>query len=131
MGSFRVRFRYRLSYSSVLDGYEMTDERPMTEQERDFRKAEREDLKLRDDMAELLRFKPFQVYCESLTRRIEELGMGLTEPLDEHPHAPARQEFVKGTLKGLLLARNLPTVIVQSMTGPPTESEDVADELEE
>lgn len=79
------------------------------------RKATQEDLKLADDLEALMRHPGWASYLALvLGRRIQDLGELLLQPAGSTSGA-WRTEFIKGALYGLCLARDLPSVIVQSM----------------
>lgn len=78
------------------------------------REIAKENAALVDAMKELLRFEPFKVYTEALNRMIGYRSEELMEPLAGFD-AALRQEWVKGAMNGLILARDLPSITLAAM----------------
>lgn len=64
---------------------------------------------------ELSRLEGWQMYVDLLNSYITDRGSQLMEPLDSDPNAAARQEYVKGTMFGLSLARDVVPLSIRSM----------------
>lgn len=95
--------------------------------DRDTEKIARANAKLDKEfaeaMAELERFQPFQIYKALLAKKIQTCGDELMLPLKDFD-AALLQEHVKGTMNGLILARDLPSVTIAAMkdsSAPQTE----------
>lgn len=90
---------------------------------RQSRQAKQEDLALGDAMERLVRNPDFAVYLRFVIgSRIDAFGQSLLEPaggLD----GLVRSEFLKGAMYAFCLARDLPSVIVQSMSDIRTTQE--------
>lgn len=83
---------------------------------REARKADKEDQVLADAMGRLLSSQDFQTYLTKLIYpRIMAFGTALTAPAGSLDGL-VTSEYIKGTLCGLCLARDLPSVIIQAMS---------------
>jgi hypothetical protein len=71
---------------------------------------------------EMVRTQAWKLYSDTLGRMIEEKASGLLSPLGEAGNAAAVQEYEKGTVRGMLLARNLPELTIANK--PQTSSQD-------
>lgn len=80
------------------------------------RTAKQEDLELADAMSRLINNKDFQLYLSRvINNRIQLWGDMLMVPAGGHDGL-VRSEYAKGTLCGLCLARDLPSVIIAAMS---------------
>lgn len=102
------------------------------EQERAAKEADRDDNKFRDAMVLLMRREEWGLYVSRLNSMLSGMGQKLLSALEASDADPAginaalRQEHLKGTMNGIVLARDLPETIVQSM--PPQPIEEPGDE---
>lgn len=87
------------------------------------REAKREDLQLIESMTRLSNNADFKVYLEKIIgTRIESFAQTLLEPaggLD----GMVRSEYIKGAMFALCLARDLPSIIMASMSDVRTPQE--------
>ena len=91
------------------------------------RKATKEDIQLAEDLESLRTHKGWNPYLQQvLGARIQDLGELLLQPAGTQDGL-VRSEYIKGALYGLCLARDLPSVIIQSMreVRSPQENSDV------
>src|SRR5262245_33839858 len=80
------------------------------------RRARREDVALGEAMQRLVQNADFQTYLEKVIgSRVQSFGDTLMEPSGSQDGL-VRMEYIKGTLCGLCLARDLPRVIIASMS---------------
>ena len=92
----------------------MMDHKLSDDLQRFAREAEKEDKEYREACEALSKFPPWLVYRNALNRRIETLGMSVLSPLDS-VLGVTKAEYDKGTMYGLILARDLVEVSVQEM----------------
>lgn len=85
-----------------------------TELEKKFREQLRRDRKIKEAFEVLARNESFQVYLGVLNSMVETRGMDVIAPAGSVDGAIAL-EYVKGTMNGLILARDLPSVTIASM----------------
>lgn len=85
-----------------------------TELEKKFREQLRQDRKIKEAFEVLARNDSFQVYLGVLNSMIELRGTDVLAPAGNVDGAVAL-EYVKGTMYGLILARDLPSVTIASM----------------
>lgn len=87
------------------------------------RKAQREDRELAESMQVLLASKHFQLYLSRVIgSRLEEYGKLMLEP-SGGMDGLVRSEFVKGAMYAFCLARDLPQIIIASMSDSRTTQE--------
>lgn len=99
-----------------VDQFVQEDEERLEQFLRQARKAKKEDIALAESMTRLLRNNDFQLYLQQvLGRRIEDLGALLLEPSLTHD-GMVKTEFTKGAMYAFCLARDIPSVIVKSMS---------------
>jgi hypothetical protein len=63
---------------------------------------------------DLVRLEGWQMYVDLLNTYITEKGSQLMEPLSSDPNAAARQEYVKGAMYGLSLARDVVSITIKT-----------------
>lgn len=78
------------------------------------RKAKKIDLERADAMTALITKPEWAVYVELLTPRIQNFADQLMAPLSTMD-ATLGQEYLKGAMSGLIIARDLPAVIIAAM----------------
>lgn len=99
------------------------------ELQRSARMADKEDKEFTEQCAVLMKNPAFQSYMALLNRRIETLGLVVLEPANGMDNAVAL-EYIKGTMRGLIIARDLPAVTMQAMkasTSNPANGDDADD----
>ena len=79
--------------------------------------ADREDLRRARIFEEWLDSEGWQIYSSLLDSKVQEHGDLLTIPEQQLRAAamPTNSEFIKGTLYGLLLARDYPSTIIRTV----------------
>lgn len=90
------------------------------------RTANKQDRELAEFMQILIKSPGWPAYQELIHKRIDSLGMEVLEPAAGLDRAIAL-EYQKGTMRGLIMARDLPNVTIAAMkdlTVPATENED-------
>lgn len=78
------------------------------------RAADREDAEKREACAALVKNPNFLVYTNMLNKMIEDLGMTVLEPA-QNLDACVALEGIKGTMRGLIRARDLARVTVATI----------------
>lgn len=92
------------------------NEQQLDEFIKEAKKAKREDLELSDSMSRLLKNQDFQLYLTRvLGKRTEELGALLLEPSNSLDGV-IKSEFMKGAMYAFCLARDMPSIIIKSMS---------------
>lgn len=77
--------------------------------------ATKEDIQLAEDLEGLIRHRgwgPYQI--QVLGKRVQDIGDLILQPAGSTSGA-WRSEYLKGAMYGLCLARDMPSVIIQSM----------------
>lgn len=86
----------------------------MDELIRQAREADREDKKLSEALALLVRHSSFPALQNLLNKRLQTLSEEMLAPANSVDRLIA-QEYIKGAMFGLILARDLPVIIVDSL----------------
>lgn len=81
------------------------------------READKIDKERADTFEGLMKHPGWKLFTDLLDIRIAGLGESMLEPSNSVDGMVAL-EYVKGTMRGLLLARNLPQLTIQAMTPP-------------
>ena len=87
------------------------------------RKFDKLDRDRAEVFASLLKHPGWMIYEDMLQGQIQQFGDLVLEPV-AGLDGVFTQEFIKGTLKGLILARDMPSVIVESMKQEVPKEED-------
>jgi hypothetical protein len=93
---------------------------------KEIRKEQKEAREFYEACQNLERSPPFQMFRSVLQRMVEARGSSLLEPVQGVDGA-MRQEFEKGTMKGLLLASNLVSVTIAAMQAQSAPNPDAED----
>lgn len=98
-----------------------------TELAKQWRAAQKIDTERAEVLGALARHPGWTVFVELINSKLEADGMALLSPLGSMDDIP-KSEHLKGTMYGLVLARDLPQFIVESMkaqdSSPTEETED-------
>lgn len=86
----------------------------MDELIRQAREADREDRKLAEVLSLLVHHSSFSALQSLLNKRLQSLSEEMLAPANSVDRLIA-QEYLKGAMFGLILARDLPTIIVDSL----------------
>lgn len=97
----------------------------LEELHKDGRKADKLDKERAEAFAVMVKTKGWALYTELLMNQIQVHGDRLMDPAGTVDGA-VFLEYVKGTLRGLIMARDLPAVIIDAMkpAGPATDGDD-------
>lgn len=90
------------------------------------RKADSEDRQRADLFEAMVKSEHWKIYSQLLASRLQSLSDILLSPAGSIDGAMA-QEYIKGAMFGLVLARDLPSTIISTMkAGVPEDEEDDA-----